>query len=322
MGYTGSTEIIFLLLCLLTFSAEPTTEDIDNYSTIKTVQPTLKHLLLRNISSQLLMQPGFSAHRTEGHKGSKYYISSADMSKIGCPYGTVPILTSYNSSMRATHFNKKIAHKDNGNNGGYGHSSISVWEPDLGTGRPPRYTGAVVEVQNEGIRIGTGWYVDPDMYGDNHAHFEIGWTDNDKSCTNLRCEGFVQLSTRIVPGAVLKPVSKITGKQYLMMVSIFKLFTNMSGSANMIGWMGVSNAASGEPYPPMGSGQPAAEGEGRAVFFTDVKVIDASMEYVSPYLTEIFTSMISPDCYRVGTPSTDDMGLHFYFGGAGCSPSH
>ncbi|EEC68013.1 hypothetical protein OsI_35814 [Oryza sativa Indica Group] len=64
--------------------------------------------------------------------------------------------------------------------------------------------------------------IDPDMYGDNHAHFEIAWTNKDKSCTNLRCAGFIQLSNRIVPGAVLKPISTIDGKKYLIIISIFK----------------------------------------------------------------------------------------------------
>ncbi|KAF0897272.1 hypothetical protein E2562_035172, partial [Oryza meyeriana var. granulata] len=286
--------------------------------------PSLKHVLLKNYTSQLLTQIGFFPRSTDGDKGSKFYISSADMSKPECPSGTMAAVETEPSAFYGSQ------------------SSSSVWEPDLGTGRPPRYTGAVVVVQNGGSRIGAGWYIDPDMYADNHAHFEIAWTDNDKSCTNLRCAGFVQLSTRIVPGAVLKPVSMINGKQYLMMVSIFKvwdtwvllfgeelvgywpgkLFTNLSGPANMIGWMGVASAASGEAYPPMGSGRSPDEGEGRAAFFTDVKVIDApTSKYVSPYLSEIFTRTTNPKCYQVGTPSTSDMGLDFYFGGAGCSPS-
>lgn len=207
-------------------------------------------------------------------------------------------------------------------------SSISVWEPYLCTGRPPRYTGAVVVIQNGQSRIGAGWYVSSYylkesnlnnlklffqktkyifvtwerqyicchlqpvlttksqqyinydkhfymlcyhlvMY--NSAYFNprliqictvtitlisrlhgydrlpkapsqivLKWitflweitvtffffmqqTNKDKSCTNLRCAGFIQLSNRIVPGAVLKPISTIDGKKYLIIISIFKV---------------------------------------------------------------------------------------------------
>uniref|UniRef100_A0A0E0J0S8 Neprosin PEP catalytic domain-containing protein n=1 Tax=Oryza nivara TaxID=4536 RepID=A0A0E0J0S8_ORYNI len=310
MGYRGPTAKIFILLSLLslTFSAEPRKEEFVNHSVVKMFQ----------------MQPGSFPYSTNDAKGSKIYISSIDMCKIECPYGTMAAVETEPSTFYGSQ------------------SSISVWEPYLCTGRPPRYTGAVVVIQNGQSRIGAGWYVDPDMYGDNHAHFEIAWTNKDKSCTNLRCAGFIQLSNRIVPGAVLKPISTIDGKKYLIIISIFKiwdvwvllfgeelvgywpgeLFTDLSGAANMIGWMGVGSAATGEPFPPMGSGYSPDEGEGRAAFFTDVNVIYSSTsKFVSPNLSEIFTRTTNPNCYQVGHPSSYDSGLHFFFGGAGCSPS-
>nr|AAR01724.1 hypothetical protein [Oryza sativa Japonica Group] len=237
MGYRGPTAKIFILLSLLslTFSAEPRKEEFVNHSVVKMFQ----------------MQPGSFPYSTNDAKGSKIYISSIDMCKIECPYGTMAAVETEPSTFYGSQ------------------SSISVWEPYLCTGRPPRYTGAVVVIQNGQSRIGAGWYVDPDMYGDNHAHFEIAWTNKDKSCTNLRCAGFIQLSNRIVPGAVLKPISTIDGKKYLIIISIFKiwdvwvllfgeelvgywpgeLFTDLSGAANMIGWMGVASAATGALVP-------------------------------------------------------------------------
>uniref|UniRef100_A0A0E0BHR5 Neprosin PEP catalytic domain-containing protein n=1 Tax=Oryza glumipatula TaxID=40148 RepID=A0A0E0BHR5_9ORYZ len=260
------------------------------------------------------MQPGSFPYSTNGAKGSKIYISSVDICKIECPYGTVPILTSYMSSMSTRHFYNNIGHNDTGSTNGYenvgtmmaavetepstfygSQSSISVWEPYLGTGRPPRYTGAVVVIQNGQSRIGAGWYVDPDMYGDNHTHFEIAWI------WDVWVLLFGEELVGYWPG---------------------ELFTDLSGAANMIGWMGVASAATGEPFPPMGSGYSPDEGEGRAAFFTDVKVIYSSTsKFVSPNLSEIFTSTTTPNCYQVGRPSSYDSGLHFYFGGAGCSPS-
>ncbi|BAT13612.1 Os11g0284400 [Oryza sativa Japonica Group] len=131
-------------------------------------------------------------------------------------------------------------------------SSISVWEPYLCTGRPPRYTGAVV--------------VDPDMYGDNHAHFEIAWI------WDVWVLLFGEELVGYWPG---------------------ELFTDLSGAANMIGWMGVASAATGEPFPPMGSGYSPDEGEGRAAFFTDVNAVLLHM--TAGYIS----SLVEPDARQV-----------------------
>uniref|UniRef100_A0A0E0MEQ2 Neprosin PEP catalytic domain-containing protein n=1 Tax=Oryza punctata TaxID=4537 RepID=A0A0E0MEQ2_ORYPU len=369
MGYKGLIIKTFLLLHLLIFSVHPTKEEVDNNLIVKTVQtadaqtfvcvdfksqPSLRHPLMMNHTNQL-MPPISFPHNTYGDEGSKFEISSVEMSKIECPSGTVPILTSYNGSMSTRSFDK-IIYSENGNDkensqmasvvtvpsNFYGlQSSISVWEPDLGTGRPPRFSGAIVILQNGGSRVAVGWSVDPHIYGDNHVHFEIAWVDNDKSCVNLRCAGFVQISKKAIPGIIIRPVSTVNGKQYIFRVRIVKfmgdwvlkvggelvgywpskLLTHMSEAADVISWMGVVEAAPGEPLPPMGSGQPADEGETKAAFFADVKVIDASRNFATPALKTINTVVTEPKCYEVGRPSTSDDGLKFYYGGAGCSPS-
>lgn len=38
-------------------------------------------------------------------------------------------------------------------------TSISIWETDLGTGRPPRFSGAIVVLKNGGSRVAVGWSV-------------------------------------------------------------------------------------------------------------------------------------------------------------------
>lgn len=96
--------------------------------------------------------------------------------------------------------------------------------------------------------------VDPHLYGDNLVHFEIAWVrmcaknaicqfvltkggnmrnncfllymqqvDNDKSCINLRCAGFVQMSKKAIPGIIIGPVSTVNGKQYIIRVKIIKV---------------------------------------------------------------------------------------------------
>ncbi|EAY80635.1 hypothetical protein OsI_35815 [Oryza sativa Indica Group] len=369
MGYKGWTIKTFLLLHLLIFSVDPTKEEVDNNLIIKTIQtadgqtfacvsfksqPSLRHPLLMNHTTQL-MPPISFPHSTDDDEGSKFGISNVEMSEIECPPGTVPILTSYNGSMSTRSFDK-IIYSENRNDKGnrqmaavvtvpstfHGlQTSISIWEPDLGTGRPPRFSGAIVVLKNGGSRVAVGWSVDPHLYGDNLVHFEIAWVDNDKSCINLRCAGFVQMSKKAIPGIIIRPVSTVNGKQYIIRVKIIKfmgdwvlkvgeeivgywpskLLTHMSEAADVISWMGVVEAAPGEPFPPMGSGQPADEGETKAAFFADAKVIDASGSFATPALKTINTVATEPNCYEVGRPYTTDDGLQFYYGGAGCSPS-
>uniref|UniRef100_A0A0E0BHR7 Neprosin PEP catalytic domain-containing protein n=1 Tax=Oryza glumipatula TaxID=40148 RepID=A0A0E0BHR7_9ORYZ len=369
MGYKGWTIKTFLLLHLLIFSVDPTKEEVDYNLIVKTIQtadgqtfacvsfksqPSLRHPLLMNHTTQL-MPPISFPHSTDADEGSKFGISNVEMSEIECPPGTVPILTSYNGSMSTRSFDKSI-YSENGNDKGnrqmaavvtvpstfYGlQTSISIWEPDLGTGRPPRFSGAIVILKNGGSRVAVGWSVDPHLYGDNHVHFEIAWVDNDKSCINLRCAGFVQMSKKAIPGIIIRPVSTVNGKQYIIRVKIIKfmgdwvlkvgdeivgywpskLLTHMSEAADVISWIGVVEAALGQPFPPMGSGQPADEGETKAAFFADAKVIDASGSFATPALKTINTIATEPKCYEVGRPYASDDGLQFYYGGAGCSPS-
>uniref|UniRef100_A0A0D9XR72 Neprosin PEP catalytic domain-containing protein n=1 Tax=Leersia perrieri TaxID=77586 RepID=A0A0D9XR72_9ORYZ len=282
------TTKIFLLLHFLTLSVEPTTEEIDKILIVKSVQsadgqtyacvnfesqPSLRHPLLMDQTSQL-NQTISIPQSVYGDKGYMPYISNVEVSNIECPPGTVPILTSYiNGSMSTKSFDKTIGFDENGKDKVsrqavavaivpstlYGlHSAISIWEPDIGIGKPPRFSGAVALLENEGS------HDDPQLYGDNHVHFEIAW-----------------VSKRAVPGIIIKPVSMINGEQYIFRVKIVKflgssilivgqemvgywpskLFNYMSGAASRAAWMGSVGAAPGESFPPMGSGQSPDEGE-------------------------------------------------------------
>uniref|UniRef100_J3N7I2 Neprosin PEP catalytic domain-containing protein n=1 Tax=Oryza brachyantha TaxID=4533 RepID=J3N7I2_ORYBR len=372
MGHKAWTMKTFLVLHFLIFSVEATTEEIDKNSNIKTVQTadgqsfafvnfksqSLRHPSLKNHTGQPI-PPASSFDSIYGDKGSKSNTSDVEMSKIDCPSGTVPILTSYNGSMDTTSFDNitdfKYFYNENANeklhmaavatvpSTFYGFESpISVWEPDLGTGRPPRFSGAIIVVQNEGSRVAAGWSIDPRFYGDNHVHLEIAWVDNGRSCVNTRCAGFVQMSKTAAPGLILKPPSTIDGKQYIVRVKIVKFLgdwvlkvgeeivgywpsalftTRMSESADRVVWMGVVGAAPGEPFPPMGSGQPPDDAaETNAACFGEARVIDASRSPVTPELSGIYTAVTAPRCYEVGRPVASDGGLKFYYGGTGCSP--
>uniref|UniRef100_A0A0D9XR73 Neprosin PEP catalytic domain-containing protein n=1 Tax=Leersia perrieri TaxID=77586 RepID=A0A0D9XR73_9ORYZ len=372
MRYIRWTTKTFLLLQLLTFRVDPTMEEIDNNLIIKKVQsahgqtfacvnfesqPSLRHPLLKNHTIQL-KQRNSIFHGTYDDNRSMFYISNVEMSEIECPPGTIPVLTSYNGSMSTILFDKTIGFNENGNENVSRQvaalatmpstfhglvSSLSVWEPDLGTGKPPRFSGAIAIVQNEESRVAAGWSVDPRLYGDNHVHFEIAWVDHGKACVNVRCAGFVQMSRKVIPGAIIKPVSTIDGKKYIIRIKIVKflgdwvlkfgeeivgywpgkLFSQMSDYATSISWMGIVGAAPGEPFPPMGSGESPDqfEGETKAAYIADVNVVDASGNIVTPALSTLNTIVTAPKCYEIGHVFNSGGGLKFSFGGKGCSPS-
>ncbi|KAL6875711.1 hypothetical protein ACP4OV_013224 [Aristida adscensionis] len=277
MGHvdTGS-RTAFLFLLFLAFSIDPTVEESVPKSIISTVvaQPSLQHPLLKNHTVQ--MQPGSYLYDFAGDGLKKSSNPSVKMSKIECPPRTMPILRSYYNGSTADRPINIIKGNNWDQNDRRGkiaavatvtstfyasQSEISVWEPDVGTGNPPRFSGAIMTMQN-GVEptisaVYAGWFVDPHLYGDNRVHFEVGW-----------------FSKNTVPGAQIEHVSKTNGDQYYIKVSIYQdqrdgnwwsrlddefvgywskeLFKYMHDAASMAGWVGVAAAAGGESYPPNG----------------------------------------------------------------------
>ncbi|KAL6875715.1 hypothetical protein ACP4OV_013228 [Aristida adscensionis] len=166
-------------------------------------------------------------------------------------------------------------------------AKLSVYEPDVGIGKKPRYSAAMLSLQNGAppntSTIFVGWDVDPILYGDNHTHFEIDWVDKEKSCTNYICHGFVQQSRRVFAGRKITTVSIIDGQKYYIHIKVFKdkksgnwwltygndyhvvgywpkeLFTYLADAADSVHWFCLVAAARGEPTPPMGSGRSLME---------------------------------------------------------------
>ncbi|KAL6660627.1 hypothetical protein ACP70R_001662 [Stipagrostis hirtigluma subsp. patula] len=375
MGYGVWARVAILLLQFLAFRAEPRLDEIDPKSVIRTIksndgqifdcvsfmsQPSLQHPLLRNHTVQMQSASSYALGIARGNV-TKFSNPSVEMSEIECPPRTVPILRSYNGSTAYRPLNMiSGGNPDENDRRGYiaavatspstfyaSYSEISVWEPDLGMGKPPRFSGAITTMQNgrepKISAVYAGWFVDPHLYGDDRVHFEIGWKDNGKACINLRCPGFVQVSRKVTPGSLSKPISMINGVQYVMQVTIFQdqhdanwclnlgkefvgywpkeLFRYMSEAASMVGWVGAADAAAGETYPPMGSGEPPENGRGRSAFFDRAQIVDQSKQVVVPDLGNIFIQTTDPNCYRVGRTDTSQEGLRFYFGGPGCKPS-
>ncbi|KAL6660630.1 hypothetical protein ACP70R_001665 [Stipagrostis hirtigluma subsp. patula] len=225
-------------------------------------------------------------------------------------------------------------------------AKLSVYEPDVGTGKEPRYSDAMLAVQNGAppnlSMILVGWDVNPIFYGDDHAHFEIAWVDKYSSCVNYICHGFVQQSRWVFAGLKITPVSIVDAQKYYIHVKVFKdmnsgnwwltygddyhlvgywpkeLFTYMPDAADSIHWVGMVVAARGEPTPPMGSGRSPDEGDSRAAYIKNIRIVDEDNNFVVPDLKDCETRETEPNCYKLSRVSTDDAGLHFLYGGEGC----
>ncbi|TVU18960.1 hypothetical protein EJB05_35083, partial [Eragrostis curvula] len=183
------------------------------------------------------MKPVTALNDSDPDLKSKSVHQEDTISGVACPWGKVPILRNYGRATVSRSFRMLNGYDDPSTLHTvmvatspatvYGFkAAVTVYEPNVGTGNPPRYSGAVIQIQN-GIlpnisRIYAGWMVDPQLYGDNHANLEFAWADNGHGCANLLCKGFVQVSSRIAPGSIISPVSTIKGAQFVIIVSVFQ----------------------------------------------------------------------------------------------------
>ncbi|CAL9773750.1 unnamed protein product, partial [Musa acuminata subsp. burmannicoides] len=129
-----------------------------------------------------------------------------------------------------------------------------------GTGGPKNYINTVQ----------AGWLVNPQLEGDNRAHFFTYWTSDGyqkTGCYNLVCQGFVQTSTRLTPGMIytLSTLSlEIYKDRFSSNWMLYndrepigywpkEIFNNMADSS-LVQMHGNVYSPFDEPSPPMGSG--------------------------------------------------------------------
>uniref|UniRef100_M8BMM8 Neprosin PEP catalytic domain-containing protein n=1 Tax=Aegilops tauschii TaxID=37682 RepID=M8BMM8_AEGTA len=132
-------------------------------------------------------------------------------------------------------------------------------------------------------------------FGDSFARFHMIWLgNNQKSCMDFHCQGFVQTLPHIGVGARISPVSTYNGKQVDLQLMLFQ----------------------------MGSGHFAAEGNGKAAYAWDVKIVDSSYKLVDLNFDKSFAYSTKPPCYTVDSFDHNSDGAHVYYGGpGGCHPS-
>ncbi|GMI99355.1 hypothetical protein like AT1G55360 [Hibiscus trionum] len=230
-------------------------------------------------------------------------------------------------------------------------ATINVWEPKIQ--QPGEFSLSQIWILGGSFgqdlnSIEAGWQVSPDLYGDNHTRLFTYWTSDaygDTGCYNLLCSGFVQTNNEIAMGGSIYPVSSYHASQYDISILVWKdpkdgnwwmkfgkdkvvgywpglLFSHLSGPASMIEWGGevVNSESNGQhTSTQMGSGHFPKEGFGRAGYFKDIEVVDASNNLRVPKGIDTFTDQSS--CYDVEIGKGAKWGTYFYFGGPGRGPN-
>ena len=69
--------------------------------------------------------------------------------------------------------------------------------------------------------------------------------------------------------------------------------------------------------PPMGSGHPASEGDGKAAYVKNIKIVTRDHQLVTPMSREFDVAVENPKCYSVAHKSDQDGGVHANWGGSG-----
>ncbi|MCO5597410.1 hypothetical protein L7F22_051487 [Adiantum nelumboides] len=192
--------------------------------------------------------------------------------------------------------------------------------------------------------IEAGWQVSPDLYGDNNTRLFTYWTSDayqGTGCYNLLCSGFIQISDRIALGATISPVSTYNDNQFDIEILIWKdprggnwwmsfgrnsvlgywpssLFSYLSDAATMVEWGGeVVNSEPGGRHTDteMGSGHFASEGFGKASYFANLQIVDATNNLRTPSTIDTFSE--NSGCYDVQDGFNTEWGYYFYYGGPG-----
>lgn len=176
-----------------------------------------------------------------------------------------------------------------------GHSYLNVWDPSIAANEvfslsQHWYSGG----SGSGLQTAeVGSEVYPQLYGTTKPVFFIYWTAdnyNKTGCYNLTCGAFVQINGSWAIGGAISPWSTLDGTQHELEIAYYLyqgnwwLFVNGYAAANAIGYYpgtiysggALSKYASEIDYggeatgttswPPMGSGQFASAGYGKAAY--------------------------------------------------------
>ncbi|KAK1291010.1 hypothetical protein QJS10_CPB18g00855 [Acorus calamus] len=226
-----------------------------------------------------------------------------------------------------------------------GQVDLTVWNPFV---EPDDYSTASMAFKSgpydnfEDMEV--GWMVNPKLFGDGRTRLYIHWTSDASrttGCFNLLCPGFVQVSKKIVVGAVIEPVSQSGWEEYQISLAVFRdIMTGnwwlQYGTNELVGYwpssifgplghMAEAVQWGGDVYSPkigkkphthtgMGSGQYGMDTFG-ACSAAHMRVRDNSpTEYRPEKLATIIDEF---DCYNYKFYPRHSEDRSFYFGGPG-----
>ncbi|XP_049931845.1 uncharacterized protein LOC116247428 [Nymphaea colorata] len=151
-------------------------------------------------------------------------------------------------------------------------------------------------------------------------------------CYNLKCPGFVQVSRRLAPGAVL-PVSAFKGRQDPKTANWWlgindewigywprTIFTTLASGATFLEWGGeiINGGRTGHTTTDVGSGHFPSQGlDGVSDSFNNLQYVDQNYKVMKPTTVSAFASR--PKCYNLKVLGDvgGNRGYTFFFGGTG-----
>ncbi|KAM0860970.1 hypothetical protein ACQ4PT_046208 [Festuca glaucescens] len=306
-------------------------------------QPAFDHPLMKN--HVLQMKPSSYPKGFPFKYSSATNTTKAQLGRIPCPAGTIPVLRNNSVEHLPQDFSTIlggqlaiIATTDKI----YGaHASFSIWKPEVkGYGD---ISATVMNVLNgrpgEGLEgIGAGSLVSS-IFGDRFARFHVWREMQNKPCFDLQCKGFVQVG-KFGLGQKITPVSVYKGIQVALTFLLFQdpktkdwwlvvddkpigywpsfLFTNLQERASMASFGGYVWGPTIKKQPPeMGSGHSAAEGELRAAYARNVKIVNIENLLTDLDRERTTCQASKPRCYSVDAFDYNSDGAHMFYGGPG-----
>ncbi|KAK8678728.1 hypothetical protein V6N13_144215 [Hibiscus sabdariffa] len=260
-----------------------------------------------------------------------------------CPQGTVPIVRSpqYRLGQKTTPFSpsNQLDANDAKN---HEFAQVSATEGNY-FGASARFNLWKPATFNGEFSLAQIWLVAGD--GQETNSLKAGWRSDGyqrTGCYNLECPGFVQISNKFGPDAVLAPLSRYAGDQFEISTYIYKdkksgnwwlrvneidlgywpssIFKKLSDRADIVSWGGeiVNSGLQGRhTSTQMGSGHFPSEGYRKASYIRNIRYVDESGAIHD--VQNVFSFVTKPECYGLQRGDIPNYGTHFFYGGPGYS---
>ncbi|EOA12655.1 hypothetical protein CARUB_v10027734mg [Capsella rubella] len=291
-------------------------------------QPGLDHPLLKNHTIQ--MKPSASRLELKNQTSNNYVYKK----KIGCPYGTVPVLRNSKEYIINTQYFHPLSRDRPGthiagvrsSNGPF--RGIEAWSNgyalNIGKDQASYSQIYIGSGSNKEVNfIQAGFMINPSVFGDRRVWSYGFWQGKDgKGCYNTACPGFVQVSHEATLVQVFDPKpgvpvwlrcsihqDKQTGNWWVTLLSKDskpsldigywpkELFNLLNNGANMVGVGGVVQASRSGSSPPLGTGKFPTVDLRESAIFTNIEALNSNYQRRKLDSFHIEKLLDSPNCY-------------------------